>query len=85
MSTKELIKGLEFVLKYNLSQREIYVLLKLMKGHYTANELAKELSMSYKSTHALIQRLNIRGLLLSVKKEDNKTHLHTFDNKILEN
>ena len=71
MNTEVLTPGINFVIKYNLSAKEIKTLSYFFKKTYTLVELVEVLKEHRTTLHAIIQRLKLRGLLI-IEKRDSK-------------
>jgi len=78
-----LISGLEFANKYDLTQREILVLIPYLKKPRTSKELAKELNYNPGSLHHIISRLKLKGLLVLKDRDEKGCNILEFNKEKL--
>ena len=78
MNSEVLVPGLEFAKEYDLTQREITVLVPFLKQPYTAAELAEVLKANKTTLHHTIQRLKLKRLLVLKNRDSKGTNLYEF-------
>ena len=79
MSSEVLIPGLEFAKEFELTQREISVLIPFLEKPYTTLELADFLKVNKTTLHHLIQRLKLKQLLVLKERDAKGTNLYEFN------
>lgn len=83
MDPKELIPGLEFAKKYDLTQREILVLIPHLKKPMTSKGVAEALKYNRGSLHHIILRLKLKRLLILKDRNEDGSNILEFDKKTL--
>ena len=77
MKQQELIKGLEFVSKYELAPRQTEIVLSLVSGNKNVNDIKKNVpKTSMMSLRAIILKLKLKGVILEIGS--NKIGLKTY-------
>jgi DNA-binding MarR family transcriptional regulator len=78
MDNENLIFGLGFALKHELTQKEMYILIPFLKKPYTAAQLAKELGINKITLHHTIQRLKLKQLITLKSRDAKGNNLYTI-------
>lgn len=79
MTTEDLIPGLSFARKYDLTHKEIEVLILFLKKPYTVSELSESLGAHKTTLHHVIQRLKLKNLLILKNRDGKGTNLYEFN------
>lgn len=79
MNPKDLIVGLEFSRKHDLTPRETEVLIPFLEKPYTTQALAKELQANKTSLHHIISRLKLKDLVILKDRDEKGTNLYEFN------
>ena len=82
MNPEVLIPGMKFVKEYNLTQKEIEVLIPFMEKPYTTSELAGVMEVHKTTLHHLIQRLKLKNLLVLQDKDSNGNFLYGINPEV---
>ncbi|KKK72078.1 hypothetical protein LCGC14_2907470 [marine sediment metagenome] len=85
MNSEVLIPGMKFAKRYNLTHKEIEVLIPFLKKPYTTFDLSIFLGIHKTTLHQLIQRLKLKNLLVLREKDATGNNLYEFDLSQLEN
>ncbi|GAI30965.1 unnamed protein product [marine sediment metagenome] len=84
MSSEVLIPGMKFASKYQLTPKEIEVLVYFLEKPHTIPELAEVLGMNKKTLHVVVQRLKLKSLLVLKNRDAKGTNLYEFNLSQLE-
>ena len=69
--------GLDFAVKYQLSVKEMTVLVIFFDGPCSSTEIAKRMNTKLNTAHAIITRLKHKGIIKS-EESDGKFKLYKF-------
>ena len=81
MTEHNLIPGLKFARRFDMTQKEIQVLIPFLKRPYTTQELAEKLNVNKNTLHHTIQRLKLKHLLVLKERNERGTNLYEFNEK----
>jgi len=84
MNPEVLIPGMNFAKKYNLTKKEIEVLVPFLERPYTTFELAGLLKFHQVTLYGIIQRLKLKNLLVLKDRDSKGTYLYEFNLSQLE-
>lgn len=84
MSQEALIAGLKFAERYDLTHKEVEILVKILEKPYTADALAAELSKNVTTVYHLIQRLKLKNLVVLKDKDNKGTNIYQFNESSME-
>jgi DNA-binding MarR family transcriptional regulator len=84
MNLKILIDGLNFAKKYELTPKEIEVLIYFLEQPYSNEGLAVVLKSPKPTLHHIIQKLKLKNLLVIKNKDKNRTIFYEFNSSLLE-
>ena len=79
MSSEDLVFGLKFANKYNLTQKETEVLIPFLEKPYTTLELSELLKAHKTTLHHVIQRLKLKKLLVLKNRDEKGNNLYEFN------
>ena len=65
---KDIIPGLEYVRKHNMTDREIDIYLMLLKKDMTATDIATALGIGTSATHNMVMRMRLKNLVVMKDK-----------------
>lgn len=82
MNPESLVEHLKFVKRYNISLKEVNVLLLFLKKSYTVQELAKAMSEVQSSLHAVVFKLKLKNLIVVESKGSYGTIKYSFNSKL---
>ena len=71
MNPEQIVNGLMYAKKHNLSKNEIVCLIPFFEKAYTAKELAEKNIIKYSSLHPTLFKLKLKNLIF-VKDSDKK-------------
>ncbi len=84
MNKESLIPGLKFVEEYELTQKEIYVLMPFFMNDkaYSNNQLSELLDYHKTTLHHILQRLKLKRLIVKAKVED-RNYMYKLNQEML--
>ena len=77
--SQNLVPGLAYASKHNLTQKEIQVLVPFLEKPYNTSELATKLGAHKTSLHHIIQRLKLKNLITLKDRDEKGTNLYEFN------
>ena len=77
--SEQLIPGLAFASKHNLTQKEIQVLVPFLEKPHTTAQLSEKLGTHKTTLHHIIQRLKLKQLLILKDRDEKGTNLYEFN------
>jgi len=83
MNMKSLIPGLELASEYNLTQREIEVLIPFLIKSYNTSDLAEKINAHKTTLHHIIQRLKLKNVIVLKDRDKVGNNLYEFNKEIL--
>jgi len=83
MDYKDLIVGLNFAVKYELTKREMELLVLFLVKPLTTAEASKILEANPTTLHHIIQRLKLKRMLISKNRDSAGNNLYKFNDELL--
>ena len=83
MKPENLIAGLEFARRFELTIKETEILIPFLDKTYTTQKLAEVLKAHPTSLHHVIQRLKLKKLLVFKDKDEKGSFLYEFNREQL--
>lgn len=74
----ELLEGLRFVHKHNISPSETVLLIQLVQRDMTAKQLHEVTSMSLGRVQTIVSRLKLKNVVELKDKDDKRRHIYSF-------
>lgn len=84
MNLDVLIAGMKFAKEYELTQKEIAVLIPFFEKEYNNLELAGLLNCRKTTLHHTLQRLKLKKLIVLKNRDEKGTNFYEFNKSILE-
>lgn len=74
----EIQKGMEYVVKYNLTRRECEILLQLIPESKSVEELCAAIHLQNSAVHTLLAKLKLKGVVTSAVNPGSKSHKYSL-------
>ncbi len=83
MSQEALVPGLKFAEKFNLTNKEIEILISVLEKPCTAEQLSSKLDKNVTTVYHLVQRLKLKNLVILKDKDEKGTNIYQFNESMM--